>query len=651
MAPAQFPALRRFDIRSGQARSGTEYFAHDRVSGKIYRISAEIAGAVQRAKTLGPKARLAEDDTAALRAAHDFSTRIALLERRERDKTRVFNPVFARIPLIELAWMQRHLRGLADLVFGRAAAVVLGIALVLAFYVGSEAQWQIGGAFSGALSLQGLATFAVIAPLLKIIHEFGHILAATRAGVPVRDGGLFLIGLYPMPYVDVSDADVMATRRGRIGISLAGIAVDLSVALAAFFAWHGVEGGFLKTVIGNVFVFSSLNSVLFNANPLIKLDGYFALADALGRRNLYTDAGVAAVAMRRKITSFGAEGAWPEGRGAAGLAAFGFAALIYRVNMLIGIAWILLPKFLGLGAVVVAWGGWVMFLSPLLRATPAAPNPGSGTIRRRRSAFWALAFAAMAAIAMIERPFVATIPVQLDPETYGISAKTGGVIAFRHPGGPVEPGTVLIRMRDPGLAARHLVADMEAATARTRIAGFAGTDPARHAVALEALTAAEARVADLAARIAALEIRAPSAGLFAADAALVRGSYRGDGAVLAAFHPATGRAILTGPFPEAHITHFDTSAPRTTLRVDDGFIDTPGRAVLETVVTLDQETGARNYRLVIPVAETPAQLRGRALLLRVEMAPAPLWQHGAHWIRQIKQRFRDAQLSEMEARL
>ena len=69
------------------------------------------------------------------------------------------------------------------------------------------------------LSLQSLLTFALIAPVLKLFHETGHVLAATRFGVPVRRAGVILIALFPLPFVDCSEADFRARRGQRILIS------------------------------------------------------------------------------------------------------------------------------------------------------------------------------------------------------------------------------------------------------------------------------------------------------------------------------------------------------------------------------------------------------------------------------------------------
>ncbi len=60
----------------------------------------------------------------------------------------------------------------------------------------------------------------------------------------------------------------------RFWLPVKGIWVDLIIGLLAFILWHFTSGSFLQTIFGNIFLYSTLNSLLFNMNPLIKLDGY-----------------------------------------------------------------------------------------------------------------------------------------------------------------------------------------------------------------------------------------------------------------------------------------------------------------------------------------------------------------------------------------
>ena len=126
------------------------------------------------------------------------------------------------------------------------------------------------------------ALFAALSPILKIPHEFGHAFTARYFNIPLHSAGIVFVGFFPLPFVDASPADVFASRSQRIRISSAGIFVDLIIALIAIIIWHLVEGEFAKTIFASIFTFSSLNSLLFNGNPFIRLDGYYVFSDWIG---------------------------------------------------------------------------------------------------------------------------------------------------------------------------------------------------------------------------------------------------------------------------------------------------------------------------------------------------------------------------------
>ena len=63
-------------------------------------------------------------------------------------------------------------------------------------------------------------------------------------------------------------------------------ATALALAAVAGLLWVSIEDGWLRQVCFVVMSLGSLSTVLFNGNPLMKLDGYFALCDSLDLPNL-----------------------------------------------------------------------------------------------------------------------------------------------------------------------------------------------------------------------------------------------------------------------------------------------------------------------------------------------------------------------------
>ena len=98
-------------------------------------------------------------------------------------------------------------------------------------------------------------------------------------------GMLFLV-LTPALYCDVTDSWLLPSKWKRIWISAAGIYVECFLASIATFVWWNTEQGLLNSLCLATMVICSVNTVLFNANPLLRYDGYYVMADWLEIPNL-----------------------------------------------------------------------------------------------------------------------------------------------------------------------------------------------------------------------------------------------------------------------------------------------------------------------------------------------------------------------------
>jgi putative peptide zinc metalloprotease protein len=78
----------------------------------------------------------------------------------------------------------------------------------------------------------------------------------------------------------------MPDRRHRMLVSFAGIYVELVFAALATFLWAVVEPGWFKDFLFNIIVIASVSTLLFNANPLMRFDGYYIMIDAIETPNL-----------------------------------------------------------------------------------------------------------------------------------------------------------------------------------------------------------------------------------------------------------------------------------------------------------------------------------------------------------------------------
>ena len=123
--------------------------------------------------------------------------------------------------------------------------------------------------------------------VVKVIHEFGHGLSCKRFGGEVHEMGALFLCLSPALYCNVSDAWTLPNKWHRIIISGAGIYVELIIAAIATFVWWNTPSQpFVNNLALSLMVVCSVSTVVFNANPLMRYDGYYVLADWLEIPNL-----------------------------------------------------------------------------------------------------------------------------------------------------------------------------------------------------------------------------------------------------------------------------------------------------------------------------------------------------------------------------
>lgn len=123
--------------------------------------------------------------------------------------------------------------------------------------------------------------------VVKVIHEFGHGLSCKRFGGEVHEMGLLFLVFSPAMYCNVSDSWTLPSKWKRIIISAAGIYVELIIAaLSTFVWWNSPTQPFINNLSLSLMVVCSVSTVVFNANPLMRYDGYYVLADWIEIPNL-----------------------------------------------------------------------------------------------------------------------------------------------------------------------------------------------------------------------------------------------------------------------------------------------------------------------------------------------------------------------------
>src|SRR6478672_3674490 len=123
--------------------------------------------------------------------------------------------------------------------------------------------------------------------IVKVIHEFGHGLSCKAFGGESHEMGFLFMCFSPALYCNVTDSWTVADKWKRIVISFAGIWVELIIAsVATFVWWYTPHWPFVNNVSMCLMVLCSVSTFVFNANPLMRFDGYYIMADWLEVPNL-----------------------------------------------------------------------------------------------------------------------------------------------------------------------------------------------------------------------------------------------------------------------------------------------------------------------------------------------------------------------------
>ena len=186
------------------------------------------------------------------------------------------------------------------------------------------------------LGPQNVLLMLLIFVTVKVLHEAGHALTARYFGAECNECGVMLMVFTPVLYTNVTDT-WMLPRRQRLLVTAAGIAVELIVASACMLLWWQASPGLLKSLLLNTMLMCSVNTLLFNGNPLLRFDGYFLLADLVRIPNLAgRSAAVVQNGAQRMVTGR-SEQSHEFGHTYATLLIYGLLSMVYRVFLTLAI--------------------------------------------------------------------------------------------------------------------------------------------------------------------------------------------------------------------------------------------------------------------------------------------------------------------------
>ncbi len=217
-----------------------------------------------------------------------------LMKRRRKNFWKKFGQFFAnilyiKIPLIDPERLLNAMYPFFRWIFTRTF-VTLSSCLMLAAVVLVISQWSTFQAklpeFQSFFNWRSIVYFWCSLAVIKVIHEFGHGLTAKHYGGEVHEMGMLFLVLTPALYCDVTDSWLLPNKWKRIWISAAGIYVECFLASIATFIWWNTEEGLLNSLMMATMFICSVNTIMFNANPLLRYDGYYVMSDWLEIPNL-----------------------------------------------------------------------------------------------------------------------------------------------------------------------------------------------------------------------------------------------------------------------------------------------------------------------------------------------------------------------------
>ena len=433
---------------------------------------------------------------------------------------RVMNPLALRIPLFDPDRFLELTTPMVRLIFSRVGfavwLVVVGFGILLAVrHLEALANDAVAMAFTG----QNLLLMAVTYIVIKSIHEFGHGYATKVWGGEVHEIGIMILVLMPVPYIDASSASAFSQKWRRALVASAGIMTEALLAALAIVFWVLAEPGLARTIAFNVILIGGVSTILFNGNPLLRFDGYYALCDVLEIPNLGTRANrYFLYLVRREVLGVRGEDSPVTAQGEAGwFFVYSVSAFFYRLFIMVTICLFIATQLFFLGVILALFALFYSIVWPVIKGIRYfATHAGLRGHRARGLGIFSAGIAMISAFALyLPLPYstMSQGVVQL-PESSFVRAQGNGFVRAINvrPGQVVSEGTSLIEMQDVVLhgrlnAQRKVLAEV---TARKREAEVSDRVQAR--LLAEQIRHAEADIASTERQLRELTIHSGKSG-------------------------------------------------------------------------------------------------------------------------------------------
>jgi putative peptide zinc metalloprotease protein len=250
-------------------------------------------------------------------------------------------------------WLARHLSRVSFF-YSRTFFRLTAAAFVLGTFECARQWATFSSTLVEKLSLHGALGYAGALIFVKGLHELGHAFTAKRKGCRVPTMGIAFLVMWPVAYTDVNEVWKLPKSMDRFAVGAAGIVTELIVAAWATLAWAVLPDGTLRDAAFLLATTTWISTLVINASPFMRFDGYFLLSDLLDIPNLHARAfALARWDLRERLFALGepVPEVWPRARH-RGLIVFAWLVWIYRLVLFLGIAALVYHFFIKLLGIV-----------------------------------------------------------------------------------------------------------------------------------------------------------------------------------------------------------------------------------------------------------------------------------------------------------
>jgi putative peptide zinc metalloprotease protein len=286
-------------------------------------------------------------------------------QRKQKElQSKLMSILFMRLPLFDPDRILKSLQPLWQLIVSPLGAIIWLVVVGAAGKVFIDNWSEAFNQMQGILAPGNLLLLYAALIIIKAFHEISHAVVCRRFGGEVHTLGVMLLILTPLPYMDATSSWTFRNRWHRMLVSAAGILIEIFFAALAVLAWANTGQGPLHSLLYNIMFIASVSTFLFNANPLLRFDGYYILSDFLDIPNLHNRSKEYLRYLMEKY-AFGCHDLYRPVQGVNEsiiLFVFGILSFIYRIIIFAGIILFIADKFLLLGLLMALIGiiSWVI---------------------------------------------------------------------------------------------------------------------------------------------------------------------------------------------------------------------------------------------------------------------------------------------------